>query len=604
MKLPPLDVGRIRRGDERVRVRGIADDEHAHVAARSVVDRAALGREDLRVREQEVLALHAGAARARADQHRVVAVLEGRLRVVGRDDAVERREGAVGELHHDAGERGQRGRDLEQLQVDRAVGAEHLPGRDAEGERVADVAGGAGDGDGGGFFSQSKLQQWRSGPEQGRNCSSADGRYFASMQASVTEPVMSGEPQIHPGETDEFAWHATENWLPSVVDVAIIGGGIIGCSTAYFLARSGVSVAVFEKGRIGGEQSGRNWGWVRQQCRSPVELPLMMQSLRLWKELPAQLGEDLGFRQGGTLYLAENETELAGLAEWLAVAREHGLDTSVIAGRELKAAFAAGDRWTGALYTASDGRAEPSRATRAIARGAKAAGAVIASRTAVRGIESAAGRVSGVVTEHGRVAARAVVCAAGAWTRLFCGSLGIRVPQLPVLNSVARTAPAPELLAGQAWSPAIAIRRRADGGYTVAHGHTSIHSIVPASFREGLKYLPAFRASRESVRITVGRRVLPRPRDALALAARSRVALRARARPESGAGCAGAARDAREPFALAAGARGHALRRDLGRHDRDVPGRPADHRAGRKPRGFLHCDRLQRAWLRHWPRRR
>jgi len=121
----------------------------------------------------------------------------------------------------------------------------------------------------------------------------------------------------------------------------------------------------------------------------------------------------------------------------------------------------------------SDGRAEPSRATRAIARGAKAAGAVIASRTAVRGVESTAGRVAGIVTEHGRVAARAVVCAAGAWTRLFCGSLGIRVPQLPVLNSVARTAPAPELLAGQAWSPAIAIRRRADGGYTVAHGHTS-----------------------------------------------------------------------------------------------------------------------------------
>jgi glycine/D-amino acid oxidase-like deaminating enzyme len=324
------------------------------------------------------------------------------------------------------------------------------------------------------------------------------------MQASVTEPVMTGEPQIHPGETDEFAWHPSENWLPAVVDVAIIGGGIVGCSTAYFLARSGVSVAVFEKGRIGGEQSGRNWGWVRQQCRSPVELPLMMQSLRLWKELPAQLGEDLGFRQGGTLYLAENEVELAGLAEWLAVAREHGLDTTIIAGRELKAAFAAGDRWTGALYTPSDARAEPSRATRAIARGAKAAGALILSRTAVRGIESAAGRVAGVVTEHGRVAAGAVVCAAGAWTRLFCGSLGIRVPQLSVLNSVARTAPAPELLAGQAWSPAIAFRRRADGGYTVAHGHTSIHSIVPASFREGLKFLPAIRASRESVRITAG----------------------------------------------------------------------------------------------------
>jgi glycine/D-amino acid oxidase-like deaminating enzyme len=316
--------------------------------------------------------------------------------------------------------------------------------------------------------------------------------------------MTAGEPQVHPGDTDEFAWQATANPLPEAADVAIVGGGIVGCSAAYFLARSGISAAVFEKGRIGGEQSGRNWGWVRQQCRSPVELPLMMESLAIWKSLPAELGEDLGFHQGGTLYLAENEIELAALGAWLDVARTHGLDTRVVAGPELAGLFAAGGRWTGALYTASDGRAEPSRATRAIARGAKRSGASIVSRTAVRGIETAAGRISGVVTEHGRVATRAVVCAAGAWTSLFCGSLGIRVPQLPVRNTVARLPPAPKLLDGQAWSPAVAIRRRADRGYTVAHGHASVHSIVPASFRYGYKYLPAFRESRASMRIRIG----------------------------------------------------------------------------------------------------
>lgn len=315
---------------------------------------------------------------------------------------------------------------------------------------------------------------------------------------------MTGEAQIHAGDTDEFAFHAADRPLPEAADVAIVGGGIVGASAAYFLAQAGVSVALFEKGRIAGEQSGRNWGWVRQQCRSPVELPLMMQSLAIWKELPARLGEDVGFTQGGTLYLAEDAAQLAELAEWLAVAREHGLDTRVIEGRELEAAFAAGARYAGALYTASDGRAEPSRAGRAIARGAARAGAHVVSRCAVRGIETAAGRVSAVVTEHGRVATRAVVCAAGAWTRLFCGSLGIRVPQLPVLNTVARLAPAPKLLEGQAWSDAIAIRRRADGGYTVAHGHSSVHPLVPASFREAVKFLPAFRASPESIRFSFG----------------------------------------------------------------------------------------------------
>jgi glycine/D-amino acid oxidase-like deaminating enzyme len=316
---------------------------------------------------------------------------------------------------------------------------------------------------------------------------------------------VTGEPQIQPGDTDEFAFHAADNPLPEAVDVAIVGGGIIGCSTAYFLAQQGVSAAVFEKGRIAGEQSGRNWGWVRQQCRSPVELPLMIESLAIWKELAGRLGEDVGFRQGGTFYLAENEAELDVLAEWLPIAREHGLDTRILKGAQFRAAFAAGARWTGALHTPSDGRAEPSRAGRAIARGARAAGAHILSRTAVRGIETAAGRISGVVTEHGAVATRAVVCAAGVWSRLFCGALGIRLPQLGVLNSVARLAPCRELLAGQAWSPAVAIRRRADGGYTVAHGHASVHPLVPASLREAWKFLPAFRASPDSIRFRLGR---------------------------------------------------------------------------------------------------
>ena len=80
---------------------------------------------------------------------------------------------------------------------------------------------------------------------------------------------MAGEQQVGKALTDEWAWNAVANPLPDSVDVAIIGGGIVGCSAAYFLAREGVRVAVFEKGRIAGEQSGRNWGWVRQQGRSP-----------------------------------------------------------------------------------------------------------------------------------------------------------------------------------------------------------------------------------------------------------------------------------------------------------------------------------------------
>jgi glycine/D-amino acid oxidase-like deaminating enzyme len=314
----------------------------------------------------------------------------------------------------------------------------------------------------------------------------------------------TGEAQVPRSPADEWAWDAATKKLPSAADVVIIGGGIVGVSTAYFLARQGVSVVLCEKGRIAGEQSGRNWGWVRQQGRSPVELPLMMESLRIWQRLAAELGEDVGFRQGGSLYLAEKETALDELVAWLPTARAHGLDTRVLTGAALDAVLCSGGPgWAGALYTASDGRAEPNRASAAIARGAQRAGARIVTGCAVRGVERAAGRLTAAVSEHGVIVAQHVVCAGGAWTRLFCASLGIAVPQLTVLGTVARTAPADAILEGEAWSPAIAIRRRADGGYTVAHGGSFLHPLTPSSFRFAGKFLPALRQS-HGMRIALG----------------------------------------------------------------------------------------------------
>ena len=312
---------------------------------------------------------------------------------------------------------------------------------------------------------------------------------------------MPGERQVDPSLFDE--WSET-HVLPGAVDVAIIGGGIVGSSAAYFLAREGLRVAVFEKGRIAGEQSGRNWGWVRQQGRSPVELPLMMRSLRLWLELREELG-DIGFRQGGSLYLAEDDTQLKELEEWLGVAREHGLDTRLLDARGLSAVLRTDERrWRGALHTASDARAEPSRAAPAIARAAQRRGAQIFSHCAVRGIDRAAGRIQGVITERGRVAASWVVCAGGAWTGSFCRSMGIAFPQLTVLGTVARTAPTREILEGEAWCPAIAIRRRADGGYTVAHGGSFLHSLTPDTLRYARKFWPAFLQGHDSIRVGLG----------------------------------------------------------------------------------------------------
>ena len=263
---------------------------------------------------------------------------------------------------------------------------------------------------------------------------------------------------------------------------------------------------VCEKGRVAGEQSGRNWGWVRQQGRSPIELPLMMESLRLWQGFTRELGEDIGFTQGGCLYLADNPKDFEAFGNWLPNASAVGLDTRLLSSRELSTVLK-GDvsRWAGGMYTQSDGRAEPSRAVPGIARAASRAGARIVSNCAVRGIERAAGRTQAVVTEHGVVNASSVVCAGGAWTSLFCASLDIAVPQLRVKGTVARTAPAAVVLNGEAWCPHVAIRRRWDGGYTVAHGSALHHSLVPATLRFATKFFPAFMQEHGAIRLRIGR---------------------------------------------------------------------------------------------------
>ncbi|MEX0977050.1 MAG: FAD-binding oxidoreductase [Woeseia sp.] len=293
---------------------------------------------------------------------------------------------------------------------------------------------------------------------------------------------------------------------PDSADVVVIGGGIVGVSTAWFLARQGISVVLCEKGHIAGEQSGRNWGWVRQQGRDLRELPMMMASMRIWQQLEADIGESVGFVQGGCLFMARKQKELDEFAVWAADAKSYGMDTRIIDGRELDEQVAgASSQWIGAMYTASDGRAEPHKAATAIARAAAAKGATILTSCAVRGIETAGGRVASVVTEHGAIRTSTVLCAAGAWSSLFCRSLDIAVPQLKVKGTVVRTAPAPAVLNGNLFDEKIGIRRREDGGYTVAHGSILLHPITPSTLRYASKFFPALRQEFKVLRLSFGK---------------------------------------------------------------------------------------------------
>ena len=306
-------------------------------------------------------------------------------------------------------------------------------------------------------------------------------------------------PRVDPVATDET--------LPARADVVIVGGGIIGASAALFLAERGVSTVLCEKGHIAGEQSSRNWGWCRKMARDPREIPLVIESLRLWQGMNQRVEAETGFRTCGIMYLADKQDDLARLAGWLEHARDFQLDTRVIDGTEVARLLPGSAKpWAGALYTPSDGKAEPQIAAPAIAAAARRHGATILAGCAARGVETEAGRVAAVVTEKGRIACQSVVLAGGAWSRLFCGNLGIDLPQLKVLGSVMRTERfdgGPEISAS---GGLFGYRKRMDGGYTVATLGVRTIDLVPDSLRLLPEYLPAIRLHWKKLRLQIGRR--------------------------------------------------------------------------------------------------
>ena len=294
--------------------------------------------------------------------------------------------------------------------------------------------------------------------------------------------------------------------LPEAVDVVVIGAGVIGTSTAYFLAKHGAKVLLCEKGRVAGEQSSRNWGWVRQQGRDQAELPIMMESNRIWRDLARSTGEeDLGFTQSGCVYLAESERQLAEYESWHGIARQHQLDTRMLSRAEASSLVPdIRGRWLGGMLTASDGCAEPFVAVPALARAAGKLGAVIVEDCAVRTIETQAGRVSAAVTEKGTVRTGSVLLAGGAWSTHFATNIGLDLPQLMVRSTVGRTPAVAGKEMPNVMTKNFGVRSRRDGGYTVATGDVAEHYISRKSFKYFTKFLALMKISAKDVRLKAG----------------------------------------------------------------------------------------------------
>lgn len=284
--------------------------------------------------------------------------------------------------------------------------------------------------------------------------------------------------------------------LPKAVDVVVIGGGIIGITTAMELAERGISVAVCEKGVIAGEQSARNWGWTRQMGRDERELPLCIHSVQQWSQMSARINRDTGWRRTGISYLSYTKRDLKGWLEWAEIGKRHNLDAQMLSQAQI-ANMLPGNNGNilGVLHTGSDGRAEPWIAVPAMAEYAREKGAKILTQCAVRTVETSAGQVSHVVTERGEIRCQAVVLAGGIWSRLFAGNMGIDFPQLKVIGPVARVDNVDGLTDMPVGAGDFAYRKRLDGSFTVAVRNKNLAPLTPDHFKLFTEFFPTFLTS-------------------------------------------------------------------------------------------------------------
>lgn len=284
--------------------------------------------------------------------------------------------------------------------------------------------------------------------------------------------------------------------FPKEVDVAIIGAGIIGVCTAYELAKKGHSVALLEKGVVAGEQSCRNWGWVRQQNRDLHELSLATLSVRRWDEIGQEIQRDLGFRQEGSLSCTDDAATVAKWEKWIKSAAEQGYHSEMLTAQQAKERTPGSTtRWIAGAWSPTGSRAEPSMAAPAIAEGAKALGVSLHQNCAVRGLEISNGAVKGVWTERGLIRASSVVASGGAWTSRFLRRYGIDLPVANIGSTAMRTKPIAQILPeGTFGAPGFAMRRRIDGGYTLSVPGYGRLDLAPQSLRYATRFYQMYRA--------------------------------------------------------------------------------------------------------------
>ncbi len=236
--------------------------------------------------------------------------------------------------------------------------------------------------------------------------------------------------------------------LPSHAQIVVIGGGIIGCSTAYHLARDHkADVVLLEQDRL---TSGSTWhaaGLVGQLRSSASITRVLKYSVELYKQLAAETGLETGWKMTGCLRLATNADRWTEFRRLATTARSFGMDMQLIGPNEVKSLWPlleTGDL-IGASWLPTDGQASPSDITQSLAKGARMHGAKLHEGVRVTGFEMAGGRIVKVKTDKGDIACEKVVNCAGQWARQVGAMAGVSVPLQPVKHQYIITEKIPGL---------------------------------------------------------------------------------------------------------------------------------------------------------------
>jgi sarcosine oxidase subunit beta len=232
--------------------------------------------------------------------------------------------------------------------------------------------------------------------------------------------------------------------VPERAEIVIVGGGVMGLAIAYYLALAGLDdVVVIERGYLAEGASGRNGGGVRQQWSTEINIRLMQESVELCRRFAVDVGVNVWFRQGGYLFLARSEKELARLEKNIAIQNRCGVATRMLDAEGARSIVPEIDITgiVGAAYNPTDGILFPWPFLWGYARQAVAHGARIFTQTPVTGLARRSEGGYAVTTARGTIQARRVINACGAWSPELAKMIGVEIPTFPIRHEICSSEP-------------------------------------------------------------------------------------------------------------------------------------------------------------------